>query len=116
MVEEASLKFRLRKIDETKNNLLDKIKRKDLMSEKFKEICKYLNYVEHLHILVSTFTGFVSIASLFCVPVGFTISTIGIKIFAIAAGIKKYKSITKKNLKKHDKIVLLGKDNLIRKG
>ena len=32
------------------------------------------------------------------------------KICAIAAGIKKYKSVIKKNKKKHDKIVLLGKD------
>ena len=27
------------------------------MSEKYKGICKYLNYVEHLLILVSTVTG-----------------------------------------------------------
>ena len=36
-------KFRLRKIDETKNYLLDEIKHDDLMSEKYKETCKYLN-------------------------------------------------------------------------
>ena len=57
MVEEASLKFRLRKIDETKNYLLDEIKHNDLMSGKYKKTCKYLNYVEHLLILVSTVTG-----------------------------------------------------------
>ena len=37
MAEEASLEFRLRKIDETKNYLLDDIKRNDLMSEKYKK-------------------------------------------------------------------------------
>ena len=83
------------------------------MSEKYKKICKYLNYVEHLLILVSTVTGCVSVstfASLACVPVGITSSAVGMKICAIAAGIKKYKSIIKKKKKKHDKIVLLGKD------
>ena len=51
MVEEASLEFRLRKIDETRNFLLDEIKHNDLMSEKFKKTSKYLNYVEKLLIL-----------------------------------------------------------------
>ena len=45
MVEEASLEFRLRKIDETKNHLLDETKDNDLMSEKYKKTCKYLNHV-----------------------------------------------------------------------
>ena len=39
-------------------------------------------------------------------------SAVGIKICATAAGIKKYKSITKKKKKKHDKIVLLAKTKL----
>ena len=36
-------------------------------------------------------------------------SAIGLKTFAITAGIKKYKSIIKKKKKKHDKIELLAK-------
>ena len=44
MTEEASLEFRLRKNDETRNDLLDEINDNDLMSEKYKIICKYLNY------------------------------------------------------------------------
>ena len=47
--EEGSLNFRLIKIDETRNYLLDEIKHIDLMSEKNKRTFKYLNYVEHLH-------------------------------------------------------------------
>ena len=43
MVEEASLEFRLIKIDETRNYLLHRIKHNDLMSEKYKKTCKYLN-------------------------------------------------------------------------
>ena len=38
--------------------------------------------------------------------------TMGLKIWAIAAGIKKYKSIIKKNKNKYDKIVLLAKSKL----
>ena len=62
-----------------------------------------------------TLTGCISIpvfASLVCVLVGITSSAVGIKIYAITAAIKKYKSITKKKNKKHDKIVLLEKDKL----
>ena len=60
-------------------------------------------------------TGGVSISalvSLFCVPVGFMSSSIGIKVSTITAGIKKYKSIIKKKRKNHDEIVLLGKEKL----
>ena len=115
MTEEASLEFRLRKIDETRAYLLDERKLNDLMSEKNKKTCKNLNYEDNLIILSSTITGCVSIsafASLVCVSVGMTNSALGIKICAITAGIKKYKSIIKKKKKKHDKIVLLGKDKL----
>ena len=73
------------------------------MSEKYKNTCKYLNYVEHLLILVSTVTGYVSIsgfASLVCVTAGIMSSAVGIKICAITAAIKKYKSIIKKKEEK----------------
>ena len=83
------------------------------MSEKYKKTCKYLNYVEHLLVLVSTITCCVSISAyalLVSVPAGITSSAVGIKNCAITAGIKKYKSIIKKKKRKHDKIVLLGKD------
>ena len=67
-------------------------------------------------ILVSTVTGCVlisAVASLVCIPVGITSFpvVITIKICPITAVIKKYKSIIKKK-KKHDKIVLPGKDKL----
>ena len=39
-------------------------------------------------------------------------SAVGITICAITARIKKYNSIIKKKKKKHDKIVLLGRDKL----
>ena len=47
-----SLELRLRKIYETRNYLLDETKPIDLMREKYKATFKYLNYVEHLFILL----------------------------------------------------------------
>ena len=52
MAEEASLEFRLRTTDETRNYLLDEIKHNDSMSGKYKMTCKYLNYLEKLLIVV----------------------------------------------------------------
>ena len=46
MAEEASLQFKLRKVDETRNYLLEEINHNNLISEKYKKTCKYLNYVE----------------------------------------------------------------------
>ena len=46
--------------------------------------------------------------------IGIKSSAVGLKIWTIAAGIKKYKSIIKKKKKKHDKIVLLAKSKLNR--
>ena len=64
--------------------------------------------------LVSTGTGCVSISafdSLVATHVGLS-SAVGIKFGAITEGIKKYKSIIKEMMKKHDKIALLGKYKL----
>ena len=68
-----------------------------------------------LLILASTITGCVSISafdSLIVIPIRIASSAIGLKIFGIAAVIKKYKSIIKKKKKKQDKIVSLGKSKL----
>ena len=76
------------KFDETRVYLLEQRKPYHLMSEKYEKICKYLNCVEEVLILVSTVTGRVSASEfvlLVCVPVGFTSSAVGIKICAITA-------------------------------
>ena len=65
--------------------------------------------------ITSTITGFVSISalsSLVGIPIGVTSSATGLKIFATTVGIKKYKSIIKKE--KHDEVVLLAKSKLNR--
>ena len=74
-----------------------------------------LNYFGHFRILGSAITGCVSIsafASLAGIPIGITTSAIGLKICALTAAIKKYKSISKKKKKKHNKIVLSAKSKL----
>ena len=50
----SSFENRFKKINETKNYLLDEINHYDLMREKYKKTCKYLDYVEHWLILTST--------------------------------------------------------------
>ena len=60
-----------------------------------------------LFILASVITECMSIfvfAYLLGIPMRITSSAIGLKISAVTAGIKKYKSIIKKNKKKHDKL------------
>ena len=64
------------------------------MSKKHKKVCASLNYNKRFLILGSKITGCVFIsafASLVGIPIGTTSSTIGLKICAITAGIKKYK-------------------------
>ena len=113
--ENISQEFRLNNIDETGNYLIEEINRNELTSKKHKKICTTLNYIEHCLILGSTITGCVSLsafASLPGIPIAITSSAIGLKICAITAAIKKYKSIINKKKKKHDKIVLLAKSKL----
>ena len=72
------------------------------MSGNHKKVCRDLNYFEHFPVFVSAVSGCVSIsafASLVGVPVGIASSLVGLKSYAIAAGIKKYKSIIKKEEK-----------------
>ena len=93
-----------------KDYFLEKIEQNELMSKKYKKVCTTLSHIEHFVILASIITGCISIsafASLLGLPIGITSSVIELKTCAITAGIKRYKSIIKKNKKKHDKIVLL---------
>ena len=68
------------------------------MNKKRKNDCTTLNYIEQVLFLSSAITGCISIsafASLFRISVEITSSAIRLKNCAIAAGIKKYNSITK---------------------
>ena len=75
-----------------------------------------MNYIDHSLIVIFTITEGVSISA-FVSLVGITIGTgsaIRRILCIITAGTKKYKSIIKKNKKKHDKIVLIAKFKLNR--
>ena len=90
--ESISQEFRLKNIDEVRNYFIEVIKQNELMSKKYKKACRFLNYIEHLIILISTVSGYVSIsafASLVGIPIGNTISAIGLNICVITARIKK---------------------------
>ena len=94
--ENMNQEFRLKKIDEIRNYLIEEINRNELMSKKHKKVCRVLNYIEHSIRLSTTITGCVSIsafASLVGISIGITSSAIGVRICVITAGIKKYKSI-----------------------
>ena len=105
MIEEnTSQEFRMKNTDETRNYLIEKISRNELMSKKHKKVCPTLNYIEHFLILATTITGCTwlsAFTSLIGTNIGTTSSAIGLKICAITAGMKKYKSIIKKSKKKH---------------
>ena len=87
------------------------------MSKTHKKVSTTLTYIEHFLILASTITGCVSIStflSLVDILVEITSSAIGLNIWAIIAGIEKFKLIIKKKKKKHDKMIILAKSKLNR--
>ena len=110
MNKNISQEFRLKNKDETRNYFLEEIKQNELLSKKHEKVCTTQNYIEHFLVLASTITGCIQISAftyLVGIPIGITSSAIELKICAITAAIKKYKSIIKKKKKKHDKMVLL---------
>ena len=105
----------LTNIDETRNHFIKEINQNELMSKKHKKLCRVLDYIEHLCILISIDSGcvFISVfASLVGIPIGFTSSSVGLRVCVITAGIKKCKSTIKKKKRKHDKKLLLAKYKL----
>ena len=107
--ENISQEVTLKDIDETRNYLIREIDRNELMTEKHKKVCTTVNYTEHFLILGSTITACVFIFAfdpLVRIPIGIKSSAMGLKICTITEAIKKYKSIIKKNEKKHEKLVL----------
>ena len=43
--ENTNQEFRLEKIDEIRNYLIEEINRNELMSKKYKKVCRVLNYI-----------------------------------------------------------------------
>ena len=116
MVEEnISQEFKLKNIDKTRIYFLKETEENELISNKHKKVSATLNYIKNFLILTFAITECISIFtvdSLLSLPIGITSFATGLKICAIAVGIKKYMSIIKKKKKEHDKMVLLAKSKL----
>ena len=113
--ENMNQEFGLKKVDEIRNCLIEEINQNKSISKKHKKRCRVLNYIDHILIVISAISGCVSIstfASLVSIAIGITSYTIGLKTYAIIAGIKKYMSIINKEKKKYDKTILLSKPEL----
>ena len=91
--EDINQEFRLKKIDEIRNCFIEEINQNELISNKHKKVFRVLNYINYLLIVIYAITGCIFISAF---SIGITSSAIGLRICAITAGIKKYKSITKK--------------------
>ena len=110
-----SQEFRSKIVDETTNYFLEKLEQNESMSRKYKKVYTTLNYIEHFLVLASAVSGCISIfafASLLGISIGIMRSAIGLKICAVTARVKKYKSIIKKKKTKHDEIIFLAKSIL----
>ena len=91
--------FRLQKINGIKKYLIKEINQNDLMSKKYKKVCRVFNYIDHLLIVFFTITGCVSISAfafLVGIPIVITSSAMGLKNCALTPGIKKHKLIIKR--------------------
>ena len=99
MIEENIIQEFILKKKMTHDIIFLKILRKMIWYVKSTKRLVFLNYIKHFLILGSTITRCISIsafASFNDIPIGIMSSAIGLKICAITAGIKKYKSIIKK--------------------
>ena len=94
-------------IDKTRTLFLKEIEQNEFLRKKHKKVCTDLNCFEHFLILATAITRCISISAFafwIHVPIGITSFAVKLKVFEMAPGIKKYKSIIKKKEKNHDKI------------
>ena len=61
--ENLNQEFRLKKIEEIRNYLIEEINQYELMSKKHQKVCRVLSYIDYLLIVISTITGSVSISA-----------------------------------------------------
>ena len=108
-------KFRVNKINETKDYLVAEIRERESMSKRLSKYIAFFDYFDKLLIVLSVTTGSISIASFATVigaPVG-TVSTSFSLAFSISTGlIKKLLKTTRNRKKKHNKIVMLARSKL----
>ena len=107
-LKKISQEVTFRNIYETKNHFIEETNENNGMSKKHKKVWLLLTSAVTRLVSISAFASIVGIL------IGYTSSAVGLKICAIIAGIKNYKSIIKKMRKEHDQIVLLAKTELNR--
>ena len=71
------------------------------MNKKHKKVCKTLNCINHFLILASVCVSTFTSNSFVSIPIGTTSSAIGLKICAMTAEVKKYKSILEKERRRN---------------
>ena len=87
----------------------------ELMSKKHKKVYRVPTFIEKVLILASAVTKYASISALASLVGSFVpilSSALELKICSQTAWSKTYKSIIKKKIKRHDRIVLLSKTKL----
>ena len=101
-----SQEFTLKNIDETRNYFLEEIKKNELMNKKNKKVCTTLNYIDHFLSYFRSYNYWMHFNCGFCLFDCYSYMNYefckGLKVFAITAWIKKYKSMIKKKKKKYD--------------
>ena len=101
--------FRLKKINEMKNYLIEEINHIETICMNHKKFCRVLSYIENSLIVISTITVCFQVSAFAFsvgIPTEITSFAIVLKICVIATAIKQYKSVIKKERKKYEKIVL----------
>ena len=95
-----------------KNYFLEETNQNELTSKKHEKVCATLDYIKQLDYTITGFIWISIFASLIGIPKGITSSAIALRISAINAGTKKYKSMIKKKKNERDKIAFIAKSKL----
>ena len=113
--ENISQSLDLKKIKWVTSYFIEEMNQNELMRKKYKKVSRVPSFIEKVLILASAVTEYASISALASLVGSFVpilSSALELKIWAQTAWTKTYKSIIKKKIKRHDKIVLLSKTKL----
>ena len=104
-------KFRLDEISKIENYFINEISETKSCCKKLNKYVTIFNYIDKILIVLSATSGGVSINSFSSVigaPAGIASASLTLT-FSLTTGVKKLLDITRKEKKKHDKILMLAK-------
>ena len=108
-------KFQLDEISKIENYFIKEIHQRKSCSKKLNKYAAAFNYIDKILIVLNARTGGISIClftSIVGAPVGIASASFTL-VFSLTTGItKKFLNITRKNKKKHNKILMLAKSKL----